>query len=190
MRLTLTAGALAFFCWTHVMANDFLIIDDRSHGDYESALGTRWRLVTDGVMGGVSQGTLQPDRVDDRDCLRLRGEVRLENNGGFVQAALDLTNAAPFDATTYSGLLLDVHGNGERYNLHLKTTDIWLPWQSYRASFTAAPGWQTVRLPFGDFSGYRIGAPLNLARLERIGIVAIGRAFRADLCVARVGLYR
>ncbi len=186
----LKAGALAVFCWTNVMADDLLIIDDRTHGDYESALGTRWRLVTDGVMGGVSQGTLLADHIDDRDCLHLRGEVRLENNGGFVQAALDLTNTAAFDATSYNGLLLDVYGNGERYNLHLRTTDNWLPWQSYRADFTATPGWQTVRLPFTDFTAYRISKPLNLTRLERIGIVAIGRAFQADLCVARVTLYR
>lgn len=47
-----------------------------------------------------------------------------------------------------------------------------------------------MRLPFADFNGYHIGAPLDLEQLERIGIVAIGRAFKADLCVARLALYR
>jgi len=45
-----------------------------------------------------------------------------------------------------------------------------------------------VRLPFADFNGYRIGAPLDLEQLERIGIAAIGRAFKPDLCVARLTL--
>ena len=31
---------------------------------------------------------------------------------------------------------------------------------------------------------------LDLEHLERIGLVAIGRAFSADLCIAEVRLYR
>jgi hypothetical protein len=50
--------------------------------------------------------------------------------------------------------------------------------------------WQTIRLPFTEFSGYRIGKKLDLTRLERIGLVAIGRAFTADLCIAKLALYR
>jgi len=72
----------------------------------------------------------------------------------------------------------------------LRTDDVWLPWQSYRASFLAPARWQTVRLPFAEFSGYRIGKKLDLKGLERIGIVAIGRAFAADLCIAELALYR
>jgi hypothetical protein len=47
-----------------------------------------------------------------------------------------------------------------------------------------------VRLPFDQFTGYRIGKKLDLKHLERIGLVAIGRAFKADLCVAEIRLYR
>lgn len=173
-----------------IMADDQLILDDRRTGDYRSVLGTTWRLITDGVMGGVSNGDLTLDTINGKPCLRLRGDVRLENSGGFVQAALDVKQDTAFDASAFSGLLLEVHGNDETYNLHLRTNDVWLPWQSYRASFQAASGWHTVRLPFAEFSGYRITAPLSLEQLERIGIVAIGRAFKADLCVASLALYR
>ena len=34
------------------------LIDDRQSADLQSTLGTQWRLITDGVMGGVSRGTL------------------------------------------------------------------------------------------------------------------------------------
>jgi hypothetical protein len=172
------------------MANDQLIIDDRQTSDLRSALGTSWRLITDAVMGGVSNGQLTLETIENRPCLRLRGDVRLENNGGFVQAALDVKSATAFDASDYSGLSLEVYGNAEEYNVHLRTDDVWLPWQSYRASFNAATGWHTVLLPFAEFAGYRITSPLDPGHLERIGIVAIGRAFKADLCVARVALYR
>jgi hypothetical protein len=172
------------------MADPALTIDDRSSAGYQSRLGTAWRLVTDGVMGGVSDGSLQPDTRAGRPCLQLSGRVRLEHDGGFLQAALDLAADGDLDASAYHGVELDVYGNGESYNLHLRTSDIRLPWQSYRASFDAAPTWRTLRLPFTAFRPYRIETALDLTRLRRIGLVAIGRAFQADLCIGRVALYR
>jgi len=167
-----------------------LIIDDRQWGDFRTRQGTSWRLFTDEVMGGVSEGRLTIDEVDGRPCIRLRGRVRLENRGGFVQAALDLNRAAEVDFSRYGGLLLDVYGNGESYNVHLRTGAVTLPWQSYRASFQAPARWQTVRLPFSRFEPHRIRAPLDVSQLERIGLVAIGRAFSADLCIGHLALYR
>ncbi len=168
------------------MADDLLLIDEP--GDRQ--LAAPWQLVTDGVMGGLSSGRLAPDRVDGRPCIRLQGEVRLENNGGFVQAAIALAGTPAEDASGFAGVLLDVRGNGEVYNVHLRTRDVRLPWQSYRVSFTADAGWQTLRLPFTDFEAHRIAEPLDLRHVERLGLVAIGRPFRADLCIARVALYR
>jgi hypothetical protein len=94
------------------------------------------------------------------------------------------------DASQYTGVQLEVFGNGEAYNVHLRTGDVWLPWQAYRASFEAPAGWHTLRLPFSAFSGYRIFSTLDLTQLERIAIVAIGRAFEADLCLASLAFYR
>ena len=90
------------------MAHERLIIDDRDSGTLESALGPSWYLVMDGVMGGVSSGTLTQASVEQRDCLRLQGDVRLENNGGFVQAALDIEKTAAADASAYTGIMMDV----------------------------------------------------------------------------------
>jgi hypothetical protein len=167
-----------------------MIIEDRRHDDRRSALGTPWRAVTDGVMGGLSQARLDTAEIDGRPCLRLRGEVSLANNGGFVQMTLDLDPEAPLDASSYEGVLLEVRGNGATYNVHLKTEDVRLPWQSYRAGFQAPARWERIRLPFDAFSAHRIDAPLDRRRLRRLGLVAIGREMEADLCVARVELYR
>ena len=82
-----------------------------------------------------------------------------------------------------------VRGNGEQYSVHLRTPDNLRPWQSYRAHFVAGPEWQTVDLPFAAFAPYRLEAPLDVTRLRRIGLVAIGRAFFADLAVAELGFY-
>ena len=171
------------------MAQERLIIDDRVSSTLESALGPSWRLVSDGVMGGVSSGTLTPASVEQRDCLRLQGDVRLENNGGFVKASLDIEDTPAGDASDYSGIEIEVYGNNEAYSLHLRSGDLWLPWQSYRSTFEAPARWQTLQLPFAEFSAYRTSKPLDVAELELIGIIAIGRAFTADVCIGRIGYY-
>lgn len=171
-------------------AADTLMIDDFSVADGPSRLGTPWRLVTDGVMGGLSAGRLSFEQIQGRGALCLRGEVRLENNGGFVQAALDLAPEGDLDASAYAGVRLLVRGNGEAYNLHLKTADLRLPWQSYRSRFPTGPEWREIRLSFGGFEPHRTGVPLDTGHLRSLGLVAIGRAFAAELCVAEIGLYR
>jgi hypothetical protein len=162
----------------------------RSELELWPADGTRrWQLITDGVMGGVSQGHVAAETVAGRDAIRMRGRVSTENNGGFIQIALDLAVGAPFDASCFAGITLDILGNAERYGLHLRTSDVTRPQQSWRQEFLAAPDWQTVRLPFAAFVPHRIELPLAPSRLRRIGLVAIGREFDADLSVARLALY-
>jgi hypothetical protein len=166
-----------------------LLIDDFSRDDRLSGLGTHWRLVTDRVMGGVSTASMSREQIGGRRALCLRGEVSLENSGGFVQLNLDLSPAGYLDAGRYTGVWIVVRGNDASYNLHLKSADVRFPWQSYRHTFPAGTEWRDIRLPFRDFEPHRIGGPLDTSRLSRLALVAIGRAFSAELCVARVGLY-
>ena len=163
------------------------VIDDLSQPPPRASNGAAWELVADRVMGGVSSGTMRREGVRGREAIRMQGDVSLENNGGFVQIALDLApDGASIDARRWAGVEIDVIGNGESYNLHLRTADVVRPWQSYRQSFVAAPEWQVLRLPFARFFPYRIDAPLDLSALRRIGIVAIGRAFHADIAIAGI----
>lgn len=150
-----------------------------------------WRGFSDRVMGGVSRETLTHEVIDHQPCVRLTGDVRLDNNGGFIQMAMDLApEGETFDASAFAGFSLCVRGNGESYGAHLRTRDARRPWESYRAPLTAGTGWTEVRIPFGDFRPYRLSAPLDTTALRRLGLVAIGRAFHADLAVAGVALYR
>ena len=108
-----------------------------------------WRLVTDAVMGGVSRGTIVNETLEGRGTIHMCGNVSTENDGGFIQIALDLApEAGSFDAGGFTGLEMDVLGNHESYGAHLRTTDITRPQQSYRQSFVTTPDWQTLRLPF------------------------------------------
>ena len=118
--------------------------------------GAAWQFVADGVMGGLSKSTMVRETIGGRNALRMRGTVSLENNGGFIQVALDLSpDGSPIDASAFSGVEIDVIGNGETYNLHLRTADLSRAWQSYRHSFDAGRNWETHRLPFADFNSYR-----------------------------------
>lgn len=167
-----------------------MLIHDFSNRSMKSHLGTEWRAVSDRVMGGVSDPDIALDEIEGRASLRLTGNVRLENDGGFIQASLDLAPAdGTLDASGYRGVRLVVRGNGERYSVHLRTPDNVRPWQSYRAQFTATPDWQTVYLPFSAFTPHRLDAALDITRLRRLGLVAIGRAFSADLAIAKIAFY-
>lgn len=149
-----------------------------------------WRLITDAVMGGVSHGTVTREILAERAAFRMSGDVSTANNGGFIQIALDLApETGSFDAGFFAGIAIDVFGNHENYGVHLRTTEITRPQQSYRQSFVAKPYWQALRLPFAQFAAYRTDIPLNTKRLRRIGLVAIGRDFAASLAIARLAFY-
>lgn len=181
----------ALFVSSSVIAKDgSLVLDDRSSGNLCAGNGACWQAIADTVMGGVSVGRLRSSLIDGRPCLRLSGEVSLLNNGGFLQASLDLDQTGPLDARGYAGVEIDIFGNGESYNLHLRTADTRVVWQSYRTGFVAKPIWRTLRLPFTGFTPHRIDKPLDLGKLRRLGLVAIGREMHADLCIAHLSFYR
>ncbi len=163
--------------------------DSTQNSDQVSLITGTWEMISDEVMGGVSDGRLSHEDVQGRYALRLTGHVSTENNGGFLQMARDLGAGQGMDASGYTGLELNVLGNGEVYNIHLRTADVTRPWQSYRASFTAPSSWTTIQLPFADFTPHRLTSPLDLKSLIRLGIVAIGKAFYADIAVARLRFY-
>ncbi len=164
------------------MPTDRHLIDDRG-----GASPAVWRFFTDGVMGGVSSGGMTSELIAGRAALCLRGQVRLENNGGFIQMALVVPSPPPGD---WLAIELDVLGNGHRYGLHLRTAAMLLPWQAWRATFVAAAAWQTLRLPLAAFEPHRTGGTLAAREVRRIGIVAIGERFDAEVCVARLAWAR
>jgi hypothetical protein len=135
-------------------------------------------------MGGVSKGTMDRDTVAGRPAIRMRGDVSLENNGGFVQIVLDLSpDGGAVDASGRRDIELDIFGNGEEYGFHTRADALTKPRQSYRQNLTAQAEWRTVRLPFDRFVPYRTDVLLDTRRLRRIGVVAIGRAFAPDLAL-------
>lgn len=168
-----------------------MVLDDFTTLDATSSLGTRWTPFSDRVMGGISDVKLAFEPVRGKKSLHLTGRVKLENNGGFIQASLPLAaNDGSLNAQNYSGVRLMVSGTPGSYALHLRTSDNWLPWQHYTASLPVSGTWQQVDVPFSAFSRSGWEVPkLALTKLKRVGLVAIKQAFDADLAVARIELY-
>jgi len=147
-----------------------------------------WEFVADTVMGGVSTGHVTWDA--QRRVARLTGDVSLENNGGFVQMAADFEPGRQlFDASGFDGVELELRGNGEVYDLRLRTDALTRPWQSFRTDIAAPADWTVLRVPFTAFEAHRTEAAFDPSRLRRVGILAIGRAFSADVSVRSFGFY-
>lgn len=148
----------------------------------------RWQTADDRVMGGVSVASLQADERQGSGCYCLSGQVSLDNRGGFLQMKWEMDK--DFDASTYTGIYVDVLGNNEDYNIHVRTEQLWLPWQSFRYTFHATPQWQVHYVPFSAFENYKTWSSLDAKAIAKMAIVAIGRSFSADVCVREWGFYK
>jgi len=170
---------------------DTLLLDDFQRDDGLSSLGTRWEGFTDRVMGGRSDMQVGYRDSDAGAVLFMRGQVRLENRGGFIQARLPLNPAGDsFDASAWEGLKIRVRGTPGPYYLHLRTRQTWQPWQHYRAPIEVGPEWHEQFVPFTAFEGRATLRRLDVSALKSVGVVAYGEAFKAEIEVSRLELGR
>jgi hypothetical protein len=166
-----------------------LLLDDFTRTDGVSALGTRWEGFTDRVMGGRSDMQVGYRDSDAGPVMRMRGQVRLENRGGFIQARLPLDpGGGAIDASAWQGLSIKVRGTPGPYYLHLRTRQTWQPWQYFRAPIEVGPEWQEQFVPFSAFEGRATWRSLDVRALKSVGVVAYGEAFEAEIEVARLAL--
>jgi monofunctional biosynthetic peptidoglycan transglycosylase len=130
--------------------------------EFDGQDGMNWQVVNDGVMGGLSEGKLTPNKAG---TLRFSGMLSLENNGGFStfrsgDVKLDLSNAL--------GLLLRVKGDGRTYQVRLATDALFRGMEvSFAAEFATQRGeWIEVKVPFAGFKGSFRGLDLPEERLD------------------------
>lgn len=156
--------------------------------DFSDKPAARWEFISDQVMGGVSSGNVSIKTEDGQTALHLQGVVSTENNGGFIQARLKLSERLP---KTSSGLELKVRGNGQTYYIHARTGGTILPWNFYQAAFDATSDWMVVRIPFDEFTaqGRMLRETLLADAVKSIAVVAYGRDHMADVLVASIGYY-
>lgn len=153
-------------------------------------LHPHWEFVADTVMGGISTGNVTHKIFEGREAAVLRGEVSLDNNGGFIQMAFDLReDGSSMDCSAWDGIQATVLGDGHTYDIRLRTAQLTRSWQSYRADFETQSEWQTVQIPFASLNAHRVEAVFDPKCLRRIGIVAIGHEFSALVAISSIGFY-
>lgn len=171
--------------------DDYLLLDDFSENT--SAIDTLWEGFTDQVMGGVSEQTVVRARENDDFHIRMTGDVSLENNGGFIQIRLKL--AGPFrvfDASEYKGVRLRIRGKGTGYYIFLRTSSTILPWKFYKSQIPMEEDWVTVSLSWETFTKGDYGSlgKFDPSKLKSIALVAYGEAFKAEVDLTEIGLYK
>jgi monofunctional biosynthetic peptidoglycan transglycosylase len=114
-----------------------------------------WRIVNDGVMGGLSKSKLT---YSDNKTAIFTGTVSMENNGGFTSTR---TLPHQYNLSDYTGILLRVKGDGKYYQFRVRTNDRF-DGVSYRYQFaTVKNAWTVIELPFDKFTPVFRGRILN-----------------------------
>ena len=125
---------------------------DKSESDSLS-----WRVVNDGVMGGLSKGDFG---VSGEGILTFKGMLSLENNGGFSSIR---TEKVKMDLSNADGLLVRVKGDGRTYQMRFGTDARFRGMEvSFMAEFKTRKGeWAEVKIPFNQFKGSFRGMKLK-----------------------------
>lgn len=144
-----------------------------------------WRSISDQVMGGVSQGQLQ----SSNEIVNLQGHVSLENNGGFLQMQTVLPSS--LEMQNYQGISLHICSEfTTEIQLLIKSSQLWMPWQSYRATIHVSPEWQEFIIPFTQFQPYKTKTPLNPQRITKFAVLAGGQIMDVNISLKHFGLYQ
>ena len=185
---------ITFFISSNSMA-DKMIIDDMKNQsgvpdeEFCESGNAKWCFVTDKVMGGMSEGSLEFKKESDTYFYRMTGDLSLENNGGFIQFRTKIEDHPR--GKSFRGIRLRVRGNNNEYTVHIRTKYLFLPWQYYESAFLATEQWTTIELPFTTFKKSNFYQPSSVSSqdINTIGIVAIGREFKAQIDLASIELY-
>ena len=153
--------------------------------------GKYWQYVSDRVMGGVSDGQVTIEQDGEMYYARLTGNVSTANNGGFIQLRSGVSFAnTEKDGKNLQGVRLNVRGNGETYEIHITTNDRTYRGDYYSATFKADFDWKMIDLPFNKFKRKRSNnTKLDAQNITRLGIVAYGREYVADISVSTIEFY-
>ena len=144
--------------------------------DFTDAESTApWQPINDGVMGGLSVGTL---RFDPQGYAVFQGEVSFENNSGFASVRC---LPRDFGIAGAEMLAIEALGDGKVYKLNLRTDDSF-DGVNYQARFHPPAGvWSVRRIFATDFLPTWRGRPvpdappLDLSRLRQIGLTIADR---------------
>ncbi|MBP0905090.1 CIA30 family protein [Mariniflexile gromovii] len=115
---------------------------------------TNWKTINDVVMGGKSNSFFS---INDAGIGVFRGEVSLENNGGFAMLQYHFNSKNVF---TFSKVCLKVKGDGKTYQFRIKNSA--RDKHSYIATFNTTTKWCNIEIPFSNMHPAFRGKSLDI----------------------------
>jgi hypothetical protein len=147
-----------------------MILPAKMTFNFKEDMSPRWRVVNDGVMGGLSEGVLSYGK----ESVTFKGKLSLENNGGFASFRSEPGN---YDLSPYQTVTIKYRGYGGKFGLRFTTTDVYyMPY--YKMLIEPTDDWQTTTFRLRDFNQYRLldktGVKVSeeaLSKVQRIGLI-------------------
>ena len=113
-----------------------------------------WTVVNDGVMGGLSKGSLT---ISDEGRGIFQGYVSLENNGGF---SLIQHQFVSLNVKKYKAIVVRLKGDGKNYQVRLKANAS--DYFNYAFNIKTKGSWETISIPFEKMTPQFRGRLLNM----------------------------
>lgn len=140
--------------------------------DFGSQKDKSWGVINDGVMGGMSKGTVSYTK----ESVKLSGFISLANNGGFSSLK------GPFqanDLSTFKEVTIRYRSEGIAFAMTLETDRRWfIPYFKHPLKSTSKE-WTEITFPIKDFKKYNIGRATgekisqeDLSKILRIGFIS------------------
>jgi len=129
---------------------------------------SNWRVVDDVVMGGISSGKLS---IDQKGNGIFKGEISLENNGGFSSIRY---NSTKVKIDNQKKFVIRLKGDGKKYQFRVKSDSE--DYYSYAFTFSTNGKWETIEIPFHKMKPVFRGRNLDIEnyngnQLEEISIL-------------------
>jgi len=113
-----------------------------------------WRIINDGVMGGLSQGKFS---LSTQGHGVFQGTISLDNNGGFSSLRHFFKTK---DVRAYTNFVIRIKGDGKTYQFRAKTSAY--DRHSYIGVFETTGDWQTVTIPMSSMHAAFRGRTLDI----------------------------
>ena len=117
-----------------------------------------WRIINDGVMGGLSQGKFS---IDPDGNGVFAGTVSLENNGGFSSVRYQFDK---IKVTKDSKVRIRLKGDGKEYQFRIK--DKTSSYYSYITTFKTSGNWESIEIKLSDLYPSFRGRTLDLPNFK------------------------
>jgi len=143
-----------------ILLNPILLFDFSKGSNLSS-----WKVVDDGVMGGVSSSDFF---VDANGNGTFKGTVSTDNNGGFCSVRHFFK---PVKLTDKSVFKIRLKGDGKKYQFRVKKRQS--EYYSYIYEFQTSTEWETIEIPINKLYASFRGITLKLPNYDGVSLEEI-----------------